>query len=54
MQQVLLLLAISGTVAAILGVLSFRKLTGVTGDVLGAVSELAETAVWVGCVLFFQ
>jgi adenosylcobinamide-GDP ribazoletransferase len=54
MQQVLLLLAISGGVAAILGVLSFRKLTGVTGDVLGAVSELAETTVWVGCVLFFQ
>jgi adenosylcobinamide-GDP ribazoletransferase len=33
------------------GLIARRKAGGVTGDVLGAVSELTETAVWIGCAI---
>ncbi|MBM3162525.1 MAG: adenosylcobinamide-GDP ribazoletransferase [Chlorobi bacterium] len=38
-------------VAAVMAVVAARKIGGVTGDVLGASSELAECAVWVACML---
>ena len=38
--------------AALTGVLSYRKIGGVTGDVLGAGSELTELLVWIVAALF--
>ncbi len=32
---------------AVIGMLSYRKIGGVTGDVLGAVSEMVEVVVWI-------
>ncbi len=36
----------------IIGILSYRKIGGVTGDVLGAVSELTELFVWIAGALY--
>ena len=35
-----------------IGMLSYRKIGGVTGDVLGAVSESTELFVWTACALY--
>lgn len=43
----------SALVAAVLvGFASWRKIAGVTGDVLGAASELTEVCVWICCALY--
>lgn len=54
MQHVSVAFAAAGTAAIATGVSASRKIRGVTGDVLGAGSELAETAVWIACALFFR
>ena len=41
-----LLMIVSFATSASVGVLSWRKIGGVTGDVLGAVSELTEALAW--------
>ena len=38
--------------AMMVGLLSYRKIGGVTGDVLGAASEMAELFVWIAGALF--
>ena len=38
--------------AVLTGVLSYRKIGGVTGDVLGAGSEVAELFVWIAAALY--
>ncbi len=38
--------------AVCIGYLSYRKIGGVTGDVLGAASEFCEASVWISCALF--
>jgi adenosylcobinamide-GDP ribazoletransferase len=45
-----LLLAIAGGLAALAGAGAMRRLGGVTGDVLGAAAELAETGALVAAV----
>ncbi|MEI6847625.1 MAG: adenosylcobinamide-GDP ribazoletransferase [Chlorobiaceae bacterium] len=39
--------------ALMIGLLSYRKIGGVTGDVIGAGSELTEVFVWIAGALFF-
>ena len=45
-----ILLGVVATVAVVAGVLAFRWLGGITGDILGAAAELAETAALVVAV----
>jgi adenosylcobinamide-GDP ribazoletransferase len=45
-----ILLGVAGIVAAVAGLLAFRWLGGITGDILGAAAELAETAALVVAV----
>ena len=40
--------------ASAVGLLSWRKIRGVTGDVLGTCSELTEAAVWLSAALIFK
>ena len=50
-------LAVLTAIAAglLIGILSYRKIGGVTGDVLGAASEVTEVLVWItGAVLHYQ
>ncbi len=50
----LIVVALSAALASTVctGYLSYRKIGGVTGDVLGAASEFCEASVWISCALF--
>ncbi|HWR00794.1 MAG TPA: adenosylcobinamide-GDP ribazoletransferase [Chlorobaculum sp.] len=53
LKSALLTLAAIGPASAV-GFLSWRKIEGVTGDVLGACSELTEAFVWLAAVLILK
>ncbi|NTU93448.1 MAG: adenosylcobinamide-GDP ribazoletransferase [Chlorobiaceae bacterium] len=52
LDTLILVVAALGSAGA-LGLLAMKKIGGVTGDVLGAVSEMTELFVWVSGALFF-
>ncbi|MBF0587270.1 adenosylcobinamide-GDP ribazoletransferase [Prosthecochloris sp. N3] len=51
---VLLAQAVALAVTSAMALLSMKKINGVTGDVLGASSEVTELAVWCAGAMFFQ
>ncbi|WP_076789225.1 adenosylcobinamide-GDP ribazoletransferase [Chlorobium sp. KB01] len=52
MAALFLLLAASTAAGGMTGLLSYKKIEGVTGDVLGAASELTEVFVWISGALY--
>lgn len=54
MNLLFILFAATLAAAGMIGVLSYQKIGGVTGDVLGAGSELTEVFVWISAALYLQ
>lgn len=54
LQQSMFLILASLLSTLLIGGLSIRKIGGVTGDVLGACSELTETLVWLAAALLLK
>ncbi|EAT58564.1 adenosylcobinamide-GDP ribazoletransferase [Chlorobium ferrooxidans] len=52
LHALLALLAASIAAGGMTGLLSYKKIEGVTGDVLGAASELTEVFVWISGALY--
>ncbi|NHQ60959.1 adenosylcobinamide-GDP ribazoletransferase [Chlorobium sp. BLA1] len=52
MLALLALLAAAIAAGGMTGLLSYKKIQGVTGDVLGAASELTELFVWISAALY--